>query len=334
MKIPPGDAERLCAKPPDTWRAILLYGPDRGLSHERLRTLARAIAGDMDDPFRVSDINATEVSRQPGRLLDEAAQMSLDGGSRVIWIRNADDAIAASIEAFLKSGIREARILIEAGDLRPQSKLRKIFERAKDGAAIASYADDSRTLSRMIDAAIAESGITIDRDARMFLVERLGRDRGVSRSELEKIILYAGPGGKINYEETLTLTGDNALLGMNELADAAGLGKTNDAFRALARLEEEGQQPVGIVRGLLRHFQRLHAVTSTADVARAVEGLRPPVHFRRKDGFRRQAQRWDAERVERALASLGRAEILCKRSGIPDRTVLRETVLGIARIAP
>ncbi|HYC13217.1 MAG TPA: DNA polymerase III subunit delta, partial [Stellaceae bacterium] len=42
------------AKPDPKVRAILVYGPDAGLVRERGEALAKAVAQDLDDPFRVA----------------------------------------------------------------------------------------------------------------------------------------------------------------------------------------------------------------------------------------------------------------------------------------
>lgn len=333
MKVRAGDVDRLCARPPENLRAILLYGPDRGLVAERLRRATRAVVGEDAGRLHTTDLEADAVWRHPERLLDGAAQLPLDGGACVVRIRNAGDRVADAVKAFLDGDAGGSMVLVEAGDLRPSSRLRKLFEGAKDAAAAPGYADDPGAVARLVDEMARAARVEVDPQARAHLAERLGRDRGVTRSEIEKVLLYAGEGGRVSYEEALAVTGDNALLGMSVLADAAGLGRAGEAFRALARLEEDGTSPVAVARGLLRHFQALHRISGADDAARAVEGLRPPVHFRRKRDMVRQAEHWRPEAVERALAMLVRAEVRAKRSGTPSRTVVRETVLRIARLA-
>ena len=56
MKI---DARRVGAflRAPATARLVLLYGDDAGLIRERAETLVRAVAGTLEDPFRVADLD-------------------------------------------------------------------------------------------------------------------------------------------------------------------------------------------------------------------------------------------------------------------------------------
>ena len=47
--------------------------------------------------------------------------------------------------------MKDCRIVIEAGELRPESPLRKACERAKTAVAIACYPDTERDLAQLID---------------------------------------------------------------------------------------------------------------------------------------------------------------------------------------
>src|SRR5260221_12063724 len=82
-----GDRQRL--------RAVLLYGPDGGLAHERAVALVRHVAGSADDPFRVVELTVATLKDDPARLADEVAAQALTGGRRAVWIRDAGDALAS-----------------------------------------------------------------------------------------------------------------------------------------------------------------------------------------------------------------------------------------------
>lgn len=92
MKIQRGDS--FAAKPDPKIRAVLIYGPDAGLVRERLNIMTKAVAGAVDDPFRVIEFTADVLSDDPARLPDEAAAMALTGGRRVVRIRDAGDSTA------------------------------------------------------------------------------------------------------------------------------------------------------------------------------------------------------------------------------------------------
>ena len=90
MKLAPARVAAFLRRPDPAIRAILLYGPDAGLVRERADVLARSVCADLADPFRIADLNGAVLAADPARLADEAAQLSLIGGRRVVRVRAAD----------------------------------------------------------------------------------------------------------------------------------------------------------------------------------------------------------------------------------------------------
>src|SRR5262245_66544273 len=77
-------------------------------------------------------------------------------------------------------------LIVEAGNLRPDSGLRKAFEANKTAAALPCYSD-ARDLSQMIESELADAGLGIDRETRDYLMTRLGAAQALSRSEVVKL---------------------------------------------------------------------------------------------------------------------------------------------------
>ena len=81
------DARRVAAflEAPGACRVVVLFGDDHGTIRERSNTLLRAVAGTLDDPFRVTDLEKDGI----GRIVEEMASRSLTGGRRVVRVRDA-----------------------------------------------------------------------------------------------------------------------------------------------------------------------------------------------------------------------------------------------------
>src|SRR5690606_25091578 len=178
VKLAPRQIEGYLNSPSAPW--VLLYGPDGGLVRERATRLATAIAGDAADPFRVAELTAAMLRDDPARLSDEANAMSLTGGRRVVRLRDAGDVVAALVAPLLDGPPPLALMVIEAGDLGPRSSLRLLFERSARGAALPCYRDESGSLAALVDGVLREAGLSIAAEARGFLLDSLGADRGVS----------------------------------------------------------------------------------------------------------------------------------------------------------
>src|SRR5216684_1792622 len=262
MKIAANRLADFLRRPPPEIRGVLLYGPDAGLVRERADQLTASICGDLKDPFRISELSAAILAGDPARLADEVAAMSLVGGRRVVRIRDAGEALAALLAETFAGARGDSLIVIEAGDLPARSGLRKLCEACANAAAVACYADSPRELGEVIRQTFAAHRIGVSGEAQAYLVAHLGGDRLVRRQELEKLALYIGDGGRVEFADAVACVGDTTTLSVEELAYAAADGNPAKLEGALLRCLQEGQAPISILRAVARHFQRLHLASS------------------------------------------------------------------------
>ena len=337
MKIATGQIDGFLRRPDPQIRAVLLYGPDAGLVRERADTLAKTICPELHDPFRVAELTGAVLAADPARLVDEAAQISLMGGRRVVRLRETGDALAQLFSRFLADSAGDGLVIVEAGDLPGRSALRRAFDEAPQGAAIGCYPDSARDLAAVIRETFAAHHIAASRDAVEFLVAHLGGDRLLTRSELEKLTLYAGNGGRIELTDAQSVVSDSAALSLDDAVLAAAEGDAAALDRALARVFQEGESAVTIIRALLRHVQRLHVLSAQLSAGGSIDHVlrsaRPPIFFKQQDSYRRQLARWNEARLRHALDRLAEAEFRMKQTGLPAETLCREAMFAIARMA-
>ena len=331
MKLAPQRIARFL-RDPGACRVVLLYGDDHGLIHERAAMLVRAVAGSADDPFLVAELTRDEA----GRLADEAASLPLTGGRRVVWLRDATDATTTGVTAIL-NGAATALVVLEAPSLPVRSRLRGVVEAAPDAAAVACYPEEGHALEETISATLVDAGVTIERDALVWLSAQLGVDRASTRQELEKVALFVGPGGRVDLDAAQACVGDLAGLSLDDALFAATGGDVAIADRALELALAEGATAVGVLRAGLMHLQRLHRarlmVDEGAPASQAAKSARPPVFFRRTGAFTRALGLWPSGGLAAAIAALAEAERSCKRTGAPDIALVRNAILVLARRA-
>jgi DNA polymerase III subunit delta len=318
-------------------RAALFYGPDAGLVRERAEAITRSVCPDLKDPFRVADLSTAVLTADPARLADEAAQLSLTGGRRVVRVRGVGDTLGKLFAEFLEQGPGDAFVIVEAGDLPSRSALRRAFEAARHGAAIGCYPDTPRDLAVVIRETLTEHQVTASRDATLFLVEHLGGDRLLTRSELEKLALYAGDGGCVELEDARLSVSDTAGLEIDDAVMAAAEGDAVTLERVLGRVFQEGESPVSVLRALLRHLHRMHLLVTRLSAGASLEEVlrtaRPPIFFKQQDSFRRQLTLWTEARLRPQLDRIAAAELNTKTTGLPAETICREAMLGVAQAA-
>lgn len=321
---------------PGAARGVLLHGEDEGLRRERAEALVVAVAGARDDPFRVSVVPREAAAADPGRLAGEMAAISMMGGRRAVWVRDATNTLAAAAEAALAVQ-GDSLLVVEAGSLRPADKLRALFERRADAAAIGCWPETGAELRTSIAATLKELGVGVDTDALAWLSDHLGADRGITRRELEKLALAVGPGGRVDVASCEAVVGDHATLDLDAALFAAVAGDLPRADRALRLAIAEGANPVAIVRAALRHLQRLDlALAEELDrlsPKEAARRARPAVFFRHEQDFARALAVWTRPRVVALGERLLAAEAACKTTGAPDVLIAARAVQEIARTA-
>ena len=328
MKI---EARRLSAflRDPGAYRAVLLYGDDAGLIRSRGNELTRAIAGSLDDPFRVTGLERDTHNR----LAEETSSLSMIGGRRVVRVRDVTDSLTPAVKAHVESR-SDTMLILEAPDLAARSKLRTLLEAAPVGAAIACYPEEGHALADTIQKTLAEHRVTLDREAREALQLLLGADQAQTRAEIEKLALYAGPGGIVGFDVVQACLGDTAAFTADEALYAATSGDVPRTDRALAAATAQGLNPIALIRAAMMHLQRLQrarlAMQGGAGAAEAAAALRPPVFFKNMPLFTRSLQLWSLQALEDALTHLFSAESACKRTGAPDEAISEAAVMRIA----
>ena len=327
MKIDPRRADAFLRAPGDT-RLALLYGEDEGLIRHRAAALTQAVVGSGDDPFRVAWLSRDDHAR----LEEEATALSLMGGSRVVRLRDATDTLAPRLAAVLPKA--SALIIVEAGGLQARSKLRVLAEASPQAAAIACYPEDAAALGAVIRAALAQDRITADADALEWLSANLGADREATRTELEKLVLFCGPGGRLSIDDARQCVGEQSALSIEDAAIAASSGQAERADACLAMAFSEGAAPVQVLRVVLGHVLRLHRARAGmgpgTTPAQAVQAMRPPVFFKHTAIFATALGRWTEPGLAAALTALRAAELACKSTGAADIALARHAVMALA----
>lgn len=334
MKISASKVDQFIRTPHGDVLAILVYGPDGGLVRERANALARRIVDDLDDPFRVAELEPAILKDDPARLADEAAALAMTGGRRVVRLRSAGDGQANVIESFLTDPLGDALILVEAGALPPRSKLRKAFESSKIAAALPCYPDEGDALGRVIEETASALGLSIEPEALRYLVATLGGDRLMTRSEIEKLALYMGGEKRITLAHAEACIGDSSILTLDGIAMAATGGDMAAVERGLARAYLEGAVAVPVLRAMARHLQRLHLVAGAKErgdsVERALQAMRPPLHFKIEKAISSQCRKWPTARIAQAMEIVLEAERACKTTGLPAEAICSRALMRVA----
>ena len=326
-----GEIDQFLARPDPRRPIVLVYGPDIGLVSERALLILHASSGDGSDPFAIVPLEGDIIASDPGLLQDEVLTFGLFGNRRIVRIRAGSKNFAAALEPLIADP-PQAMILIEAGELRATSPLRSLCEKSSAAAVIPCYVDGDKELVRLIELSLAESGLSIESDAREELIGLLGADRLATRAELDKLVLYAKGEGHIRLEDVRAVIADASALALDAVVDSAAAGEPQAALTALGKAYAAGTAPTAVLGAAIRHIANLHRLRISIErgerPASVIENSRPRIFFRRVPKFERALNRFDATSLEKEMVRLSEENLSARKnstlaSAIAERAILR-----------
>jgi DNA polymerase-3 subunit delta len=332
VAIKASDVDAFLARPDPARPVVLVFGPDSGLVSERVSALVKASVDDPNDPFSLVRLEAEELSANPARLIEEAQTIPLFGGRRAVWAKAGSRNIAPAVEALLALPTSECRVVIEAGDLRRNAPLRVVCERAKNAAALPCYADGERELARLIDNEMRAADLVLKPDARAMLIPLLGGDRAASRNEIRKLALYARGRGEVGVDDVTAVVSDASALALDELVDTAFAGRPAELEAQLAKVRAAGSSVGSIFFAAQRQLAQLHKWRAAIEGGApfSLDGVQPPLHFRRKGLVEAALRQWNAARLSVAMAELAEAVLTSRRTPALADTIAERALLSIA----
>ncbi|OCW57345.1 DNA polymerase III subunit delta [Hoeflea olei] len=322
------------------YRIVLVYGPDRGLVSERAAQIAARTGVDLKDDFAVLKLEASDLGGDPGRLADEFGAISLFGGDRLVWVRDAGNerALVDGVSALVDTEPGSSHLLIEAGDLKKGSALRKTVENSRTALAIPCYADDARGIQTLIDEELGAANLAIQPDARQRLAQLLGGDRLASRNELKKLALYCHDTGRVTDADVIEAMGDVAALSVDDAVDAVFSGDPVALEAALERILASKTSVFLVLRGCIVLFEQLDAMRALVEnhnrqPAQALAEKGRGIHFKRKPVIERALRHWRLDAINREMRRLSDAVLETRRRPQLEAAIARQALLRVCLLS-
>nr|WP_272213429.1 DNA polymerase III subunit delta [Marinicella sp. W31]MDC2879385.1 DNA polymerase III subunit delta [Marinicella sp. W31] len=168
-----------------------------------------------------------------------------------------DKALASALNTLSELPLEGAFLIIEAGELRKGTAMRKAAENSQRIAAIPCYADDARALNALIDQTLGEAGLRLTPPARQLLLSMIGGDRLATRNEIEKLTLYGHGLDVLNEDDIAAVIGDASAISADDAVDAVLSGDVAALRHAMAKVSQSKTPIFMILNGCLRQFNLL-----------------------------------------------------------------------------
>jgi DNA polymerase III subunit delta len=259
---------------PDEMRPLyLISGTDAAkIEATRSRLRARAEREGGDGSLVVFEPGEGRGAPDHEALLAAIPAMSLMGTRRYLladgvekWRDKQLGAVADAVSGELPPDLT----LVLIARAKAPAKLLKAVKAAK-GEIHAFEAPKARDMPRLLVGDAQRLGFKLDPDAARLLVERMGAEPLRLRNELERLALWAGPGGQVTAADLEEMIADTSEAAVWTLSDAVVEGDARTALRVGEQLIEQGENVTGLIYGLA---SRLRAACAAA--AMLEEGMSP-----------------------------------------------------------
>jgi DNA polymerase-3 subunit delta len=265
---------------------------------------------------------------------EELETLPFLGPRRLVVVENADPFVTrcrSLLEKYLDRPASSGVLVLDVKSWPSNTRLAKAID---PGATIQCKAPAAHKLPEWCVQHAAAHGKQLTVAAARMLVDLVGPEMGLLDQELAKLASYVGEAARIDAGDVDKVVGNSRAESIWKIFDAIGAGNTGEALTILARLFDQGEDPIRVLGAFSSQLRPL------AQVARlALQGTPLPAALEKAG-----VQAWKQKACEQQLRHLGRrragalfdwlleADLGMKGSSqLPPRTQLERLVVQLAR---
>ena len=308
---------------------ILFYGENLGLKDE-----FKKIVKLNNENIEIINFNQEEILKKPDIFYNEILNISLFEKRKIYFINNANDKILEIIKD-IEPKIDAQKLYIFSEILDKRSKLRGFFEKGKNCALIACYADNEATIKKIILNKLNKFSDLSTQNINSIL-EKSGLDRVKLNNELEKIITFFTD-LKIENKKLELLLDKRENNDFNLLKDEAFNGnkiKTNKLLSDTIIENEKNVLYLSIINQKLNKLADIFELSKTHNFESAISMIKPPIFWKDKPAFINQIKKWNKTKVKQILQKTYDLEIDIKSNPIINKNILmKKLIIDICEMA-
>lgn len=283
---------------------ILFVGTDLYQIKQVVQELVARKGGESSCERREYDATAEGEITQ---AIIDAASPSLLVPSRVVVLHNVDRAKAEDLERilpYIKNPARDSVLaLIATSQKSPKKVLKEILSTVPMVLIEAISPSEIRELFSQL---LKQANVKMDPDALTLLLDHVGDRADEALAEMEKMIVWAGPGGRIDRETCQLLLTTEAEDEVWAMTRGVSAKDPRAALLSLGRIIDQGIDPISLLGMLASQFRRMWSVRVAEE-----EGI-PREKWSEATGLKgyplqatiREASGFTRERLERGLARI------------------------------
>lgn len=272
-----------------------------------------------------------DASETPASAVKDAAEsLPMMSARRLVVYRGVDDLKDKDWEALLPLIERPVDSTTFVLTCEALDKRKKAFKKLNEAAVVVEMKRpyDSQVLE-WIDYLAFRQNLKISRDSAALLKQFVGANLTELNNELSKLKDYLGERREIESADVLQVVSQSRVDRIFDLTDAIGRCDRVRALQSLANLLEHGQNEVGVLAMITRHFRILaqlkdgqrHGLTGQR------LGTKAGVPAFLLTQYMEQIRQWDEPKIQKTFAVLMDTDRALKSSMVPPHVWLENFVL-------
>ena len=292
---------------------FLFYGKNEGLKNQHIKQLLGK-----NNNSNVIKYDEKEILENEDIFFESILSNSLFENEKSIVINRGTDKINEIIINLIERNIDGITIIINANVLEKKSKLRKLFEKEKNLACIATYPDTNEILSNLALAFFKKIKISISQQNINLIVDKCGGDRLNLENELEKIKIYSTKKKSISSEEISKLINLSENHTFYELIDNCLAKNANKTLNILNENNFSNEDCIIILRTFLLKAKKILNLSieynKNKDINQTINSARPPIFWKEKDIVKTQLNKWTPEKIRELIYLINDIELQIKKN--------------------
>ncbi len=295
---------------------LLVYGPDRGLVLDYYDRVTQHFNKD-ESGFCLVDYEAKKVEDDPADFFADCVCDSFFGDKKLIRVKDAGESFYKVMEDLLAKPI-SSFVIVTADNLPKSSKLRTFFEKNNFCESLACYQDNQKNILDVISRFFLGKKVGIDYDTKNYIASKLGENRAVTMSELEKLHLFIGDKKNVSFEDAKASLCNGEIIEIDDFIYGILEGNFENFLKAQDKFLNEGASTITMLRALSNHLKSIYKMRAEFDKTRnlleSVKKINPRVFFKNQDNYMKQVKKFSAPVIIKIMDEIYRAEKNLKSS--------------------
>jgi len=292
---------------------FLFYGKNEGLKNQHIKQLLNE-----NNNSNVIKYDEKEILENEDIFFESILSNSLFENEKSIVINRSTDKVYEIVTNLIERNIGGITIIINANVLEKKSKLRKLFEKERNLACIATYPDTNEILSNLALAFFKKIKISISQQNINFIVDKCSGDRLNLENELEKIRIYSTKKKSISAEEISKLINLSENHTFYELIDNCLAKNINKTINILNENNFSNEDCIIILRTFLLKAKKILYLSieydKNKDINQTINSAKPPIFWKEKDIIKTQLSKWKPEKIRELIYLINDIELQIKKN--------------------